>query len=65
MLITIRPLSTGIFSATLLLQKKYGEGEDQTYDLLVGKHETFQAPARVRTHNLLAGKAISEMHFTP
>ena len=37
--ITRRPLSTGIFSATLLLQKKYGEGEDRTHDLLAGKHE--------------------------
>ena len=44
--ITRRPLSTGIFSATRLLPKKYGEGED-------------------RTHGLLAGKAISEVHFTP
>ena len=34
-----------ILSATRLLQKKYGEGED-------------------RTHDLLAGKAISEVHFT-
>ena len=32
---TTPPLST----ATLLLQKKYGEGEDRTHDLLAGKHE--------------------------
>ena len=43
--ITRRPLSTGIFSATLLLQKKYGEEEDRTHDLLAGKHEKLQAPA--------------------
>ena len=30
---TRRPLSTGIFSATRLLQKKYGEGEVRTLDL--------------------------------
>ena len=42
---TRRSLSTGIFSATLLLQKKYGGGDD-------------------RSHDLLAGKAISEVHFT-
>ena len=34
-----RPLSTGVFSATLLLQKTYGEGEDRTHYLLAGKHE--------------------------
>ena len=45
-LITRRPLSIGIFSATRFLQKKYGEEED-------------------RTHDLLSGKAISEVHFTP
>ena len=62
--LTRHPLITGIFSATLLLQKKYGEGEDRTHDLLAGKHEKIQAPGRVRTHDLLAGKAISEVHFT-
>ena len=45
--------------------KKYGEGEDRTHGLLAGKHEKLQAPARVRTHDLLTGKAISEVHFTP
>ena len=30
----------------------------------LGNTEKFQAPARVRTHDLLAGKAISEVHFT-
>ena len=40
------PAKTGIFSATLLLQKKFDEGED-------------------RTHDVLAGKAISEVHFIP
>ena len=64
-MMTRRPLSTGIFSTTRLLQKKYGEGEHRIYDLLAGKHEKFQALARVRTHDLLAGKAISEVHFTP
>ena len=63
--ITRRPLSTGIFSATRLLQRKYDEGEDRTHELLAGKHEKFQAPARVRTNTLLAGKAISEVHFRP
>ena len=61
--LTRRPLSTGIFSATRLLQKKYGEGEDRTHYLVAGKK--IQAPARVRTHDLLAGKAIGEVHFTP
>ena len=30
----------------------------------LGNTKKFQAPARVRTHDLLAGKAISEVHFT-
>ena len=34
-----RPLSTAIFSATRLLQKKYGEGEVRTHDLLAGKQK--------------------------
>ena len=53
-----------MFSAILLLQKKYGEGEDRTHDLLAGKHKKIQAPVRVQTHVLLAGKATSEVHFT-
>ena len=52
-----------IFRDTLIA-KKYGVGEDRTHDLLAGKHKKFQAPARVRTQNLLAGKAIREVHFT-
>ena len=36
--------------------------EPTTYWL--GNTKEFQAPARVRTHELLAGKAISEVHFT-
>ena len=57
---TRRPLSRGIFSATRFLQKKCGEEENRTHDLLAGKHKKFQATARVRTHDLLAGKAIVE-----
>ena len=30
----------------------------------LGNTKKLQAPARVRTHDLLAGKAISEVHFT-
>ena len=37
--------------------------EPTTYWL--GNTKKFQAPARVRTHDLLDGKAISEVHFTP
>ena len=37
--------------------------EPTTYWL--GKTKKFQAPARVRTHDLLTGKAISEVQFTP
>ena len=44
--------------------KKYGEGEDRTHDYWMGNTKKFQAPARGRTHDLLAGKAISEVHFT-
>ena len=36
--------------------------EPTTYWL--GNTKKFQAPARVRSHDLLAGKAISEVHFT-
>ena len=35
--------------------------EPTTYWL--GNTKKFQAPARFRTHDLLAGKAISEAHF--
>ena len=35
--------------------------EPTTYWL--GFTKKFQAPTRVRTHDLLAGKAISEVHF--
>ena len=51
---TRRPLSTGIFSATLLLQKKRMAKERielTTYRL--GNTKTFQAPVRVRTHDLV------------
>ena len=54
-----------MFSATRLLQKNYGEGEDRTHYLVAGKHKKIRAPDRVRTHDLLAGKAISEVHFSP
>ena len=37
--------------------------EPTTYWL--GNTKKFQAQARVRTHDPLAGKAISEVHFTP
>ena len=37
--------------------------EPTTYWL--GNTKKFQALARVRTQDLLAGKAISEVHFTP
>ena len=36
--------------------------EPMTYWL--GNTEKFQAPAQVRNHDLLAGKAKSEVHFT-
>ena len=45
------PLSTGIFSATCLLQKKYGEREVRTHDLMAG-NKKIQVPARVRTQDL-------------
>ena len=64
-IITRRPLSTEIYSATLLLQKKSMAKEriePTTYWL--GNTKKFQAPARVRIHDLLTGKAKSEKHFT-
>ena len=36
---TRRPLSNGIISATRLLQKKYGEGEDRSHDLMAEKQK--------------------------
>ena len=53
---TRRPLSTGIFSATRLLQKKYGVGEIRTHDLLAEKQKKIQAPARARTHDLVSAR---------
>ena len=51
---TRRPLSTGIFSATRLLQKKYGEGKVRTHDLLAVKAKKIkhQLGFEPRTHNL-------------
>ena len=62
-----RPQSTGIFSATRLLQKKVWRrrGSNPRPTGWEGKHEKFQATARVRTHDLLAGKAKSEVDFSP
>ena len=58
--ITRHLLSTGIFSATRLLQKNY---YPRPTGWKTGKK--FRAPARVGTHDLLGGKAISEVHLTP
>ena len=51
---TRRPLSTGIFSATRLFQKKDGEAKLRTHDLLAGKAKKFkhQLGFEPRTHNL-------------
>ena len=51
-----------IFRDTLFA--KNGEGEDRTHDLLAGKHENNWAPARVWTHDLLGGKAISDVRWS-
>ena len=48
---TRRSLSTGIFSATRLLQTN-GEGEVRTHDLLARKQKKPQEPARVRAQDL-------------
>ena len=61
---TRRPLSTGIFSATLLLQKSMAKERIEPTTYWLGNTKKFQAPARVRIHDLLAAKAISEVHFT-
>ena len=53
-----------IFCDTLIATKVC-EGEYRTHNLVAGNTKKIQAPARVRTHDLLAGKAISEVHFTP
>ena len=60
-----RPQSTGIFSATRLLQKKVWRrrGLNPRPADWEGKHEKFQATARVRTQDLLDGKAKSEVDF--
>ena len=53
-----------IFRDTLIEKKSMAERiEPTTYWL--GTTKKIQAPARVRTHDLQAGKAISEVHFTP
>ena len=52
-----------IFRDTLFAKSMAKERiEPTTYCL--GNTKKFQAPARVRNHDLLAGKAISEVHFT-
>ena len=51
-LLTRRPLTIGIFSATRLLQKN-GEGEVRTHDQLAGEQKK-QAPARLRTHDFVS-----------
>ena len=61
---TRRPLSNGIFSATLLLQKSMAKKRIEPTTYKLGNTKKFQAPARVRTYDLLAGRAKSEVHFT-
>ena len=62
--VTRRPLSTGVFSATRLLQKKYGEGENRTNDLLAGKHEkiSMSNPSfqQLDLNSLFKGKGLSQ-----
>ena len=62
---TRRPISTGIFSETRLLQKSMAKERIEPTTYWLGNTKKFQAQARVRTHDILAGKAISEVHFTP
>ena len=59
-----RALSTGIFSATLLLQKCMAKERIEPTTYWLGNTKKIQAPSRVRTHDLLAGKAKIEVHFT-
>ena len=61
---TRRPLSTGIFSATLIAKKRRAKERIEPTTYWLGNTKKLEAPARVRTHDLLAGKAISEVHFT-
>ena len=61
---TRRPLSTGIFSATESMQESMAKERIEPTTYWLGNTKNFQAPARVRAYDLLAGKAISEVHFT-
>ena len=61
---TRHPLSTGVFSATLIAKKNMAKERIEPTTYWLGNTKKFQAPARVRTHYLLAGKGISEVHFT-
>ena len=54
---TRRPQSTGI-------KKSMAKERIEPTTYWLGNTKKFQAPARVRTHDLLAGKAISEVQFT-
>ena len=60
---TKRPLNSRIFSATLLWQKSMAKKRIEPTNYWLGNTKKLQAPARVRTHDLLAGKAIIEVHF--
>ena len=61
---TRRMITTGTFSATRLLQKSMSKEMNEPTTCWLGNTKKIQDPARVRIHDPLAGKAVSEVHFT-
>ena len=55
----------GYFPHTLIDIKSMAKERIEPTTYWLRNRKKIQAPARVRNHNLLAGKAISEVYFTP
>ena len=62
---TRRPLTPGYFPRHAYCKKSMAKERIEPTTYWLGNTKTFQAPAWVRTHDPLAGKALSEVHFTP